>query len=166
MNNYPNRILQEAALVRKYYNDRGRESIDWAEAEAYQNRLQDAQTGTTYLYLPHSLWKKHVTSSRQKGEKRRFEVDALEDMPNEKNTKGVAIKRFSTEYDTKVMKAWAKHSNRCGGKLTDPVLMKRILDGARTMAAQNKGYSNTDPNFQELLIVPAGKKKVRKKSVK
>jgi hypothetical protein len=160
---------QEAALVRKYYNDRGRESIDWAEAEAYQNKLRDAETGATYLYLPHSLWKKHVTSSRQKGEKRVFELEPLEDMSAKAAAAGSVsaggaktTKRFSTEYDSKVMNAWAKHSSKCGGLLADPEIRGRLLRGARALAAEKKGYSNGDKHFEALLPIPHPKKKQKK----
>jgi hypothetical protein len=153
--------------VRKYYNDRGRESIDWAEAEAYQNRLQDAETGATYLYLPHSLWKKHVTSSRQKGDKRVFELEPLQDMSAKPAVSASAVvvktaKRFSTEYDSRVMNAWAKHSSKCGGLLADPEIRGRLLRGARALAAEKKGYSNGDKNFEALLPVPHPKKKQKK----
>ena len=66
---------EESVIVKKFYNDRGRESIDWSEAETYQNRLRDAETGQIYFYLPHSLWKKHIT--RKWDQKRMLRVSLL-----------------------------------------------------------------------------------------
>jgi hypothetical protein len=91
-------------------------------------------------------------------------------MPNEKNKKYTTqagavlapVKRFSTEYDTRVMKAWAKQSNKCGGFLADPVVRKKFLEGARALAEMQKGYTNGDKNFEALLPLPHAKKNTKK----
>ena len=116
---------EESVIVKKFYNDRGRESIDWSEAETYQNRLRDAETGPIYFYLPHSLWKKHITSSKQK-----------QKMGSEEN-----VTRFSFDQDVKMIKKWGKQSMKFPPMFADQATRDKVLETMRKLQSTKRGYS-------------------------
>ena len=129
---------EEAIAVRKFYNDRGRESIDWSEAEALQNTLKDAATGVAYSFLPHSLWKKHLSGSKK-----------IMVAKNDTATTAPPVvvpekKRFTFDQDVRMMKKWAKHATKHPQCLSDPAVRTRILEKMKTLKRGRRGYSSED----------------------
>jgi len=139
---------QESVLVKKFYKDRGRETVDWVEAEACSNWLKCAEKGELYPYLPHSVWKKHLTS--QFGT-RKWKQTTMKALNN-------GTTRFTQEYDLSLMKARRKHSNNCFGALADREVRAQLIQGVRNLAQADVGYSAKDPMF-----VIKKKKKARAK---
>lgn len=123
---------EEAAIVKKFYNDRGRESIDWSEAETLQNRLQDPETGKVYSFLPHSLWKKHLSGSKKKSDN--FFVMGSETCEKPK---------FSFDHDVKMIKKLAKHSVK-RSFLADKSARRELLSKLRRMHKTKSGYGEED----------------------
>lgn len=115
---------EEAIVVKRYYNDRGRESIDWTEAETLHNRLQDPETGAVYSFLPHSLWKKHLSGSKKCG-----------DMTTHTQEKSM----FSFDQDIKLIKKWGKHSVK-QTFLTDRQTRREFLKRLEHMRKTQCGY--------------------------
>jgi hypothetical protein len=138
---------EESVIVKKFYNDRGRESIDWSEAETYHNRLRDAETGQVYFYLPHSLWKKHITSAKQK-----------QKMEPEENV----VARFSFDQDVKMIKKWGKQSAKFPAMFEDQAMRDKVLETMRILQSNKRGccYDDTESDvFDDLKMRRVVKKK-------